>query len=64
MVGLHLLAEDLRGKEMFVACNDLCLLLKRAPTSLRGKEKGTHAWHGRIVTCKFCMVEFFQFLMN
>ncbi len=27
MVGLHLLAEDLRRKEMFVACNDLRLIL-------------------------------------
>lgn len=43
MVGLLSVAGDLRGKEMFVACNDLCLLLKRAPTSMRGKEKGTHA---------------------
>ena len=27
MVGLHLVAGDLRRKEMFVACNDLRLLL-------------------------------------
>ena len=39
MVGLRLVAGDLRRKEMFVACNDLRLLLKPCPTSLRGKRK-------------------------
>ena len=37
MVGLHLVAGDLRSKEMFVACNDLRLLLKPCSHEFSGK---------------------------
>ena len=39
MVGLHLVAGDLRGKEMFVACNDLRLLLKPCSHEFAWKRK-------------------------
>ena len=42
MVGLLSVAGYLRRKEMFVACNDLRLLLNRACTSMRVGKKKAH----------------------
>lgn len=56
MVGLLSVAGDLRRKEMFVACNDLRLLLTPCSHEFAGKEKDTHAWHGRIESCKFIVL--------
>ena len=39
MVGLLSVAGDLRGKEMFVACNDLHLLLKPCSHEFAEKRK-------------------------
>lgn len=61
MVGLHLVAGDLRRKEMFIACNDLRLLLKPCLHEFAGKEKDTHAWHGRIESCKFIVLSLWSF---
>lgn len=42
MVGLHFVAGDLRGKEMFVACNDLRFLLKPCSHEFAGGKKKAH----------------------
>ena len=42
MVGLHLVAGYLRSKEMFVACNDLRLLLKPCLHEFAVERKSEH----------------------